>query len=321
MGRVCAIKNCNSGSAADKKRRSQLNLKGPGFFKVPQRLFSIMRYSCGANDHSTPQQFGQVFRLYCCNAMIKPPKGSNVTGVKLLQTLMKTKDSLEMSRQPRMEWLEKIDQMLENAVPLDAIWQDNSSNNSDGTAMSENDLSDTITESEPNTSITEECMLQDHDYDVVSTSREVQAYMAGYIVRKLKAKCKCLLCLKSLQSSNDESHCRDRFIDLMEKYGGLSRASDSLFQLTVQLEAAFLDVVGRVGLSHGIIYKILNRVEKILPTLSLVGCAVHQLEITKEIIDFYITMRLYFLGRTFNKRNQLRREKMKTLKKTSKLVT
>ncbi|XP_044585064.1 uncharacterized protein LOC123265405 [Cotesia glomerata] len=155
-----------------------------------------MRYSCGANDHPTPQQFGQVFRLYCCNAMIKPPKGSNVTGVELLQTLMKTKDSLEMSRHPRMEWLEKIDQMLENAVPLDAIWQDNSSNNSDGTAMSENDLSDTITESEPNTSITEECMLQDHDYDVVSTSREVQAYMAGYIVRKLKAKCKVPIVFK-----------------------------------------------------------------------------------------------------------------------------
>ncbi|XP_053598232.1 putative mediator of RNA polymerase II transcription subunit 26 [Microplitis demolitor] len=36
MGRVCAVKNCNSGSAADKKRRSELNLKSPGFFKVPQ---------------------------------------------------------------------------------------------------------------------------------------------------------------------------------------------------------------------------------------------------------------------------------------------
>lgn len=36
MGRVCAVKNCNSGSAADKKRRKELNLKAPGFFKVPQ---------------------------------------------------------------------------------------------------------------------------------------------------------------------------------------------------------------------------------------------------------------------------------------------
>lgn len=158
-------------------------------------------------------------------------------------------------------------------------------------------------------------------FQLFFTSKEVQAYMAGYIVRKLKLKCKCLSCLNTIQLNDDELHSRDRFIDLMEKYGGLSRASDDLFKLTEQLEAAFLDVVGRVGLSRGIIYKILDKIETMLHKLSFVGCPIHQLEITKNIIDFYITMRLYFLGRTFNKRNQLKREKMKTLKKTSKLVT
>lgn len=269
-----------------------------------------MRYSCGANDHPTPQQFGQVFRLYCCNAMIKPPNGSNVTGVELLQTLMKTEDSLKMSRQPRMEWLEKIDKMLERAVPIGDIWNDNSSNDANGSSVSsfndtiensvsENDLSYTscvsridLNASEPLTTEPTSRIqttlesLEHHDYDVVSTSREVQAYMAGYIVRKMKLKCKCSSCFYTLQSSNDEPNCRDRFIDLMEKYGGLSRASDNLFQLTMQLEAAFLDVVGRVGLSRGIIYKILDRIESRLPQLSFVGCGIHQLEITKDIIDF-----------------------------------
>ncbi|CAD6236685.1 GSCOCG00008236001-RA-CDS [Cotesia congregata] len=279
-----------------------------------ERLFSIMRYSCGANDHPTPQQFGQVFRLYCCNTMIKPPKGSNVTGVELLQTLMKTEDSLKMSRQPRMEWLEKIDKMLERAVPIGDIWNDNSSNDANESSVSSIDLnaSESLT-TEPTSRIqTTLESLEHHDYDVVSTSREVQAYMAGYIVRKMKYKCKCSSCFYTLQSSNDEPNCRDRFIDLMEKYGGLSRASDNLFQLTMQLEAAFLDVVGRVGLSRGTINKILDRIESMLPQLSFVGCGIHQLEITKDIIDFYITMRLYFLGKTFNKRNQLKREKMKT---------
>lgn len=273
-----------------------------------------MRYSCGSNDHPTPQQFGQVFRLYCCNAMIKPPKGSNVTGVELLQTLMKTKDTLETSHEPRVEWLKKIDQMLENAVPINDLWSDNSSNNNVSDSAASEDLNN------QSTLRTDGC-LEDHDYDVVSTSDEVQAYMAGYIVRKLKLKCKCLLCLNTLQSSDNQLNSRDRFIDLMEKYGGLSRASDNLFKLTQQLEAAFLNVVGRVGLSRGIIYKILGKIETMQSELSLVGCAVHQLEITKDIIDFYVTMRLHFLGRTFNKKNLLKREKMKTLKKSSKLVT
>lgn len=41
MGRVCAVKNCNSGSAADMKRRRELNLKKPTFFKVPKVSLSI----------------------------------------------------------------------------------------------------------------------------------------------------------------------------------------------------------------------------------------------------------------------------------------
>lgn len=96
--------------------------------------------------------------------------------------------------------------------------------------------------------------LEDHNYDVVSTSKEVPAYMAGYIVRKLELKCKSLLCLNTLQLSHNELNSHDLFIHLMEKYGGLSRASDDLFKLTQQLEAAFLDVDGRVGIGHGIIY-------------------------------------------------------------------
>ncbi|CAH0559603.1 unnamed protein product [Brassicogethes aeneus] len=36
MGRVCAVKDCNSGRAADNKKRHSLNLKKPKFFKVPK---------------------------------------------------------------------------------------------------------------------------------------------------------------------------------------------------------------------------------------------------------------------------------------------
>lgn len=93
--------------------------------------------------------------------------------------------------------------------------------------------------------------------------------MAEYLLRKFKLKLKCFGCLQTLETSDSEFRCRDRFIKLMEKYGGLLRATDHLFKLTAQLEVVFLHIVGTMGLSHGIIYKKLNRIKKILPLLSL----------------------------------------------------
>lgn len=50
---------------------------------------------------------------------------------------MKTKDTLETSREPRVEWLKRINQMLENAAPIEDLWNNNSSNNVSDIADSE----------------------------------------------------------------------------------------------------------------------------------------------------------------------------------------
>lgn len=41
MGRVCAVKYCNSGSAAYNKLRNKQNLKRPAFFRVPKVSLNI----------------------------------------------------------------------------------------------------------------------------------------------------------------------------------------------------------------------------------------------------------------------------------------
>lgn len=127
----------------------------------------MMRNACGSNDHPDPKLFGQVFRLASCFSLVRPPKGCNVSGPELLSTLMQTKDSLSIAQKPRNEWLAKLD-----------------------------DLVDGNCEGDPNNNF--QNPLLDHDYKIVRTSQEVEAYIAGYVVRKMRSSMKCQHCLATL---------------------------------------------------------------------------------------------------------------------------
>ena len=73
------------------------------------------RGACGGNDHPNPQTFLQIFRFLCPYSLIKPLRDSNVDGAQLLQALMQTKESMTAAGQPRRQWLEKIDRILDEA--------------------------------------------------------------------------------------------------------------------------------------------------------------------------------------------------------------
>ncbi|XP_046588362.1 uncharacterized protein LOC124293088 isoform X3 [Neodiprion lecontei] len=51
-----------------------------------ERFFSVMRYSCGGNDHPDPKMFAQVYRLASSFSLIRPPRGCNVSGTDLLKS-------------------------------------------------------------------------------------------------------------------------------------------------------------------------------------------------------------------------------------------
>ncbi|KAE9522727.1 hypothetical protein AGLY_016874 [Aphis glycines] len=48
-----------------------------------EHLFGNLRQGCGANQHPDPLQFKQIYRLLSCYSLIKPPKGSNISGGKI----------------------------------------------------------------------------------------------------------------------------------------------------------------------------------------------------------------------------------------------
>ncbi|XP_015189556.1 PREDICTED: uncharacterized protein LOC107073429 [Polistes dominula] len=66
-------------------------------------FFRIIRNACGCNEHSDPIIFGQVLRLLCSYSLVTPPKGSNVTSIELLESLMETKESLKLSKHRKLK--------------------------------------------------------------------------------------------------------------------------------------------------------------------------------------------------------------------------
>lgn len=81
-----------------------------------EKFFEIMRNACGCNDHPDVMLFGQVYRLLCSYSLATPPKGSNVTSDKLLQSMMQTKDSLALASVPKNKWFEKLHVIVEKGI-------------------------------------------------------------------------------------------------------------------------------------------------------------------------------------------------------------
>lgn len=52
----------------------------------------MMRNACGCNDHSDVTTFLQVFHLLSTYSLIKPPRGSNVTGSEMVRSLLDFND-------------------------------------------------------------------------------------------------------------------------------------------------------------------------------------------------------------------------------------
>lgn len=119
-----------------------------------ERFFSLARGVCGSNDHPDAIFFGQMFRFMSSYSLIKPCKGSNVTGGEMLQTLLKFND-VSQTTNGRKESEKIMDSIIETGKFAEDC----------------SDLDDRATSVEINRETT----------GILHT---LMGYMAGYIVRK-----------------------------------------------------------------------------------------------------------------------------------------
>lgn len=72
-----------------------------------------MRQSCGPNTHPESRVFAQLFRLLSIYSLVKPIKGSNITGGEMLKTLLSLDDLKNKSIMQRKKELDsKLDEIV-----------------------------------------------------------------------------------------------------------------------------------------------------------------------------------------------------------------
>lgn len=254
-----------------------------------------MRNCCGSNDHPDSTLFIQMYKLVSTYSLIKPPKGSNVSGGEIVDVLLSIKD-IKNVYDRREQWDAQIDTILDKGVHAET-------------------LSDAVK------------LMEEHDYFQCSTSDYVLAYVAGFVVRKATRFAKystggkplvCNDCLMSLErSKNDEESNLYKLIHMRTK-GYLKEPSMQLFNLISLLEQATLKVLNTGSINVDTIFHITQALDELAP-IPFVGCDVHKISFTHRIISFFLTTRMFFIVKQENKNDCIEKEKTREKRKLSKL--
>lgn len=73
----------------------------------------MIRGAGGGSTHPESTQFIQLFRLLSLYSLVKPPKGSNVAGADMLQSLLNVKDIHSLTKIERKQKFEEaLDEIM-----------------------------------------------------------------------------------------------------------------------------------------------------------------------------------------------------------------
>lgn len=249
-----------------------------------QRFFGMMRDCCGSNDHPDSTLFIQMYKLISTYSLIKPPKGSNVKGSDILESLLNL-NAIEDKNKKRKVWEGVIDTVIDKGNGSHLL----------GEASK---------------------ILIEHNYTLSETSAYALTYIAGYVSRKGSRFAKyfdngkpyiCDDCVISLiLPSENEKPERHKLIEIKSK-GKLKHPSLNLCNLITVLEYATMKTVNDQEINANTLFEITRALEEIGP-IPFVGCEEHAHLLTRKILMFYLTMRMFFICKQYNKNHNLLRE-------------
>nr|XP_042910248.1 uncharacterized protein LOC122271815 [Parasteatoda tepidariorum] len=242
-----------------------------------------MRNACGSNDHPNSAIFLQVYRLIGTYSLIKPPKGSNVSGSEMLNMLLDCSIN-NSENDKKMVLFSKLDEIIENSVDLVEV-----------PSLLEN--------------------VTDHTYNAINSNEVIIGYFSGYVARRAAKFSSCTFCLTSLVAAkSDERH--ELLINVKNR-GGLLSPSESLYNLISLLEEATLRTVTDSNLNVNSLSDIISNIDGM--PLPLVGCPSHSESLTKSLIHFFLITRMHFLCDRSNKIDKIKDDKTRKYRKLSKL--
>ena len=224
-----------------------------------------------------------MFRLMSTYSLIKPCKGSNVSGGEMLSALL-TVDNISKETTGKKEFLRILDSIIENSEIN-------------------------------NYSIAETSDVQ--ELQEKNSAQYIIAYMAGYVVHKSQKWTSCENCLSSLQSLHDADIEANQVIKMLS-LRSLKYPSQTLTKLLTDIETIILTTVQDECFQADTFFHVCYALQE--RQLQFVGCDLHNKELTKRIINFYIIMRANFMAKTHNVITAAKlKQKTKKARKDSKL--
>lgn len=241
----------------------------------------MMRSACGSNDHPDSVLYIQMFRLISTYSLVKPPKGSNVSGGEMLETLMTLEDVTEhVSKKSKISWEDSMDRILDQGIHCDDLKE--------------------IIEKTP-----------DNPNDFIIT------YISGYVGRKAIHFSTCQNCQNSLKFNNFEEINRNKVLEVRSR-GELLASSNGLYELISTLESVIVKTIEINKLNVDTFFDVASTLENV-ENLPLIGCIEHCREFTQRILHFYTVTRMHMIcKRSNNVIDNIAKEKTRALRKTSK---
>lgn len=254
-----------------------------------QHFFGLVRGVGGGSSRANAIQFAQLVKLLSLYSLVKPPRGSNVSGAEMLDSLLKCNDEVAMQSVDERKKLleEQLDKIIDDGEHMDFI----------------------------------PYVLCGQDY--IDSSDDLNSfavcYIAGYVARKARTYCRdCPECRESLTSQEEGEHTR--LIELKSK-GYLLYPSPSLENLVQCLEKSVQSVVTNHKMCAAYVFLLTEEVMK-TGISSFIGCQnlEHQKNLTKRVVKFFLLTRMHFLCKTECQANE-RARKLEKLAKLAKPCT
>ncbi|KAK3926389.1 Transposable element P transposase [Frankliniella fusca] len=256
-----------------------------------EHFFGDIRTACGSGSHPDPLIFIQLYRLLSLYSLVKPPRGSNVSGGEIFEALVQLQD---LERDKSQDNKEKVIKLIDSIVEESCI------------ADSPESLGQFTPE------MTSE-----------KINEEALSLMAGYVsfkVKKMKPAKTCATCAESLVCPNSESPKeRERLIEI-KTHGGLLRPSDLVYGIILQVEPGIIHTTSQESIHTNTIFSILENIRDhaVFPAT---GCDEHHKSLISAIVTFYLTVRMHFICRDVNKETALRKKRNKNMAKMARLQT
>ncbi|KAL3213270.1 hypothetical protein MRX96_035541 [Rhipicephalus microplus] len=135
----------------------------------------------------------------------------------------------------------------------------------------------------------------DHGYSTPAAQDCVIYYLCGYLVHSYLKHQRCSDCVRNIQSENAE--CPEAFLTLERefKHRSLKLPSWELFCMFRGIEAKISDELQKNRLCSETFWSLLDALEDC--DITSVGCSVHKVTTTAELLHSYIVLRLHFAAR------------------------